>query len=471
MKIELVDYTLPKEYGKSFEANIIRINEISNDENLIKLVNILNDSTKIEKEIIFLDLKRFLMVFDEFRKKRLYRWYWNYLILFVIFLKLIIRMFKKFNLSKSDVIIDDWSIGVIENFYGKEFITRIKNLFSCSVLDFGKIFKINIIDSIKCSKGFIASYFYSLYLSSIYKKNIAYYVCWFFADYLSGLWIKKNLKPKIVVSGNDNGPNLIRTKAAGAKIILIQNGNRPPLSDSCFLYADCYFSMYGEKTNKMRIDMTKCLFKKAYSFGSIRFHNYYKKQAESKCYYDILYISTLSQNSSDYDNIYGHHYPLKSEYEAIRLFNDNIAKKNKYKIAYYCRYYEEEADLKSKGLYCDYIEYIPYEPGNVYNFIAKSEIISSSCSTACLEAMSLGKKIVLINLSENNYLNYYYKDLEIEYNNNITISLDKFFEEIKNREFNYKDYIVQNPKYIDDVIICIAQILDDKNKIISQIGM
>lgn len=465
MKIKLLDYTFPTEYGKLFESNLVSINEISNDENLIKLITILSDSTKIEKEIIFLDFKRFLMTSAEYRRTRLYRWYWNYLTICVTFLKLAIRMFKKYNLNKSDIIIDDWSIGVVDDFYEKEFISRAKNLFSCSVLDFGKIFKINLIDGIKCSKGFITSYFYGLYLSSMYKMNIAYYVCRFFSDYLSGLWIKKNLKPKIVVSGNDNGLNLIRTKAAGAKVVLIQNGNRPPWSDSCFLYADCYFSMYGEKTNKIRINMTKCLFKKVYSFGSIRLHNYYKKQAEDKYCYDLLYVSTVgnSDQEKDHDNMLGHYCTLKSEYEAIRLFNDNIAKKNKYKIAYYCRYYGEETELKSMGLHSDHIEYISYKPGYVYNFIAKSEIVCSTCSTACLEAMSMGKKIVFINLSGNNYLNYYYKDLEIEYNKNVTIALDEFLEEIKNRKFNYEDYIVQNPKYIDDVIMCIAQILDDKN--------
>jgi len=296
-------------------------------------------------------------------------------------------------------------------------------------------------------------------ITARHNIDVTSYIIRFFNEFLAGSSIKKYLRPKMIISGNDNGCPVIKSKAAAPEILLIQNGERNYSSDSSFKYSDYYVSMGTGKYVEAR-QKTGNIFKNVLPYGSLRLHNFVKASSgdprKSSRLYDIVWISNW--NLVKHADIYRSFYPIEAEYSAIRLINQISSL---YNVAYYGRYQGETEDLKKLGLFSENVAYIRREDKSVYESIQESEIVLSTGSTVNLEAMALGKKVGFVNLSGNPYINYTYKDLSIEYNNVSSIPFADFISGIRARTSRYEEFISQNTDFVRDLCSAIKQNINE----------
>ena len=144
-------------------------------------------------------------------------------------------------------------------------------------------------------------------------------------------------------------------------------------------------------------------------------------------------------------------YSLDAECEAIKLLIA-YAEKNSVKIAYQCQFNDEVRELEEMGLKSTNINYITQQDQSVYVTLSQSRIVLSPYSTICTEAMKLGKKVGFVNLSGNDYINYAFKNLDIEFNLRSRISFEDFINKIENWQGNYGDFAVQDQMYIHSLL-------------------
>lgn len=318
------------------------------------------------------------------------------------------------------------------------------------VVDFQSLSEIDVTIFITTIPAFLRSFFHASSIMKACGIDLRRYTYTFYKIILEGKTIEKHYEPKLVISGNDNGMSVVKAKAAGADVLLIQNGLRPYRSESCFKFADYYISMGTERILQARTDQG-CYFKSCYSLGSLRLYNFLRQSGNINLalLYDVLWVSSCGL--CDYDSILNGYYLATDEHKAIRIFNE-LVEKNSLRAAYQCRYANETDDLRKLGLFSEKVTYIEGGSKCVYQSVAESIVVFSSWSTVCHEAMALGKKIGFINLSGNDHINYTFKDLEIEYTGKSNLSPEEFLAGIRDREFDYKNYMKQSTSYVDELI-------------------
>ena len=290
----------------------------------------------------------------------------------------------------------------------------------------------------------------------------------FFSNYLSGLKIGKECQPRLVISGNDNGFSRIKAKSAGADIVLIQNGIRPPVGDSAFSYADHYFSMAAKKITDLRMG-TGCIFKNVYFFGSLRLYNFLRSgqgvSRNGQILYDFLFVQAFEIPYAPDEKFYGNFYSTNNEIKLIKEVN-KLASCGELKIAFQFRGKSTLEELKKLGLFSERITYIINKQQSVYASVLASDVVMSPISTLSLEAMALNKKVFFVNLSGNPEIFQDYKDLGVEYKKpeGFDASGDKTYlgdciNEVRKQSKDYKPYIFQNPEYVRDFAAVIDIIL------------
>jgi hypothetical protein len=453
----LKDYADPPKYRSTFDYNYSVVNNIENDRLCQAYVQYLADSTKVTFEIILIDLKRYILCNQEYSPSHIRKKLVHLLVLPFYFVNALSKIRWKRSKSNGEILIDDWYKNSAETFYGRELISRLNANWRTLAVDFQSLAEVDLRTFISTIPAFVRSFFHASKILKAYGIDLRRYTYSFFTKILEGKTIEKYYRPKLVISGNDNDMSVVKAKAAGAAVLLIQNGLRPYWSNSCFKFADYYISMGTDRILKARTDQG-CQFKRCYSLGSLRLYNYLQQSGNvnSVLLYDVLWVSTCGLG--DYDSTLKSYYLATDEHKAIRTFNDLVDKKN-LRAAYQCRYTNEMFDLRRLGLFNDKVTYIEAGSKSVYQSVAESSVVFSSWSTVCHEAMGLKKKIGFVNLSGNDYVNYIFEELAIEYTGKGDFSPEDFFVEIKGREFDYNNYMIQSSSYVDELIGVVGRAL------------
>ena len=362
-----------------------------------------------------------------------------------------------------DIIVDDWSNGVVSHFYGEEIISRLGQSYRYDIIRFSRIRGVNLKHVFQQLFNFFKCMFLAESIIRKHKMDLREYVFAFFSEFMSGQAIRETYKPKLVITGHQNGFSSIKAKAAGAEIILIPNGLFGYFGDTSFKYAD-YFISIGAKYFIEAALKFGCVFKNIYSFGPLRVYNFNQKtkNREFKVIYDLLWVGFGTDLLSNYSR---EGYTIKAEHEAIKLINKYASKG--WKVAYHCRHEDDVEKLGELGLLSDKIDYLPptysktsKKTKNIYEAVRESGLIMSSLSGVCHEAYALGKKMAFVNLSGNSYLNYPYRSANVEYDLSSKTSFDEFVERIKNKNIDRKDYVEQNHNYIEDLFSIVDNVLN-----------
>jgi hypothetical protein len=458
MGLNLKEYTDETEYVNTYNHNYAQIDGIEKDSLFDGFVKSLARISGIDRELVLLDLKRYLMHNYEYNPVHLKKKWSN------IFLPLVYVFYLLLNVSPKRekpalVLIDYWQPTLRETLYGEELVSRLEKNHGAlyfSVKGYKKVRLTHLIRSFPCM---FRSFISAGKIAREHGVDLTRYVGFFYSNCLSGWALKEDLSPRLIISANDNGFPLVKGKAAGASIMLIQNGGRCYMSDSTYAYADHYISMGGKKLNSERLKMG-CLFRNVHYYGSIRLYNYLKSRGtikKEKPLYDVLFIEGF--DLENYAKMIETFYSRENEVEVIKMIN-GLAAKGDMKVAYQFKGDKNIENIKALGLFSDNITYITKKKKSVYETILESAVILSTFSTASLEAMAFPeKKIGFINLSSNAYTVYEYGDLNIEYRRG-SMSLADFVADLRGRKIDYSDYLVQNPGYVEDIVILTGKILE-----------
>lgn len=462
MEFKLKEYSLPKEYPRDYSYNFHAVNGIQNDVLLNSFVRDLSCFSGVPYEIILTDLKNYLMIRHEY--------YFGVLdvnIRNVLLLPKFILSFVKNAVAKkygtADLILDIWFPNAIRDFYTTELEAGLLKEHKCLFVDFNSIIYAKPRYFFKFLIPFVLSFFRCSGIIKKHNLDLRPYVYLFFKKLLIGLTIKQVIKPKLIISGNDNGFVSIIAKMAGAELMFIQNGRRSLASHFAFKYADHYVAM-TDIYRRISSGLTNDIFKNIYNFGSIRLYENLKKNSNgSRISYDLLWVSSLTalpggvlQKSN-----WSHYYDDESECAAIKIIN-NFSQKSNLRIAYQCKTDYEIEELEKAELKSDKIFYFTPSMQNTYKTLFQSKAVLTPVSTVCLEAMGIGKKVGFVNLSGNDFLNLYFKDLDIEFNQESTVTFECFIDKIMNQQLDYKAYFFQNQNYITDLLDIIKKVANRK---------
>jgi hypothetical protein len=419
-------------------------------------VQYLSDSTQIDFEIILLDLKHYILFMQEYFPYNIQRKWIHLVALPYFFINALSKIHWGEKESITEIIIDDWYKNSTDSFYGRELVTRLSSNWRTFVVNIQSLTEIDLKTFMRIIPPFVLSFINATHILKVHGMDLRRYTYTFYKNVMEGNAIKKHYKAKLVISGNDNGMSIIKAKAAGADILLIHNGVRIPYcSHFCFKYADYNISMENMHILQARINQG-CKFINYYLLGSVRLHNFLRQNSDVDLplIYDVLWVSTCGL--CDYDSKMNGYYLSTDEHKAIRIFNQFVDESS-IRAAYQCRYPNEIDDLRKLGLFNNNIVYIERKGEGVYQSVAQSKVVLSSFSTVCLEAMAMGNKVGFVNLSGNKYINLIYKDLAIEYTGEGNLSFVDFYNEIRDREIDYTNYIKQSASYVNELIDIVDQ--------------
>jgi hypothetical protein len=457
-KFFLKKYTVSQEYEDIYNYNFSVINRLTENSYFNDIINFMSQISNLDREVLVLDLQRYLMINNEYKRYSIEKKSFKYLYLILFLLKLFYKSFKPDFLSKDNnyIMIDKWYDNSLNNFYGEKFIKDISTDHKVTFFTVKHTY-IKFTFLLKHVKDIFKTMVEIKKLEEILNISLLHYVYSFFAQFLTGKSLRLKISPKLIISGDDNGFPVILGKALGASLLFIQNGVRPFCSDSTYKYADHYV-MIGTNREIIARKNMGCVFKNVYPYGSVRLASYLAQEKKiTDIKYDILFIGT-SIITFNKNNEYYAYFSVESECDLLKFLNEYALKSNK-KIAYHCRFRQELDTIKKLGLMSDKISYIVGEEESVYKTIDKSHLILSLISTVCVEAMALNKKVGFVNFSGNNCYNQVFKDLNIEYTHESKETFDEFIDRLLKTNINYYDYVVQEKNYMNKIKDVVNKIL------------
>jgi hypothetical protein len=463
LRLLLIPYTVPSEYPSRYKYNFDQVSQLDKLSSIQILVDFLSKTGKIDSSVILMELKRSVMINNEYGRvletinNRLAPTEVKKFSKSLPWLGKILKNMKRFKFFKflrkkhgADIMVDDWSDGVVEGFYGARFLHDLKERYNVAVHPFHISISMFFFDLVLFLPALVHV---QVLLKKVQKEtgfHLNQFVRSFFLQVLSGKYIRATRKPKLVISGNDNGFPVIMGKAAGAQVMLIQNAKKGVFSDASFKYAD-YFIGMGDLTRTNVLKETGCLFQNYYPLGSIRLNNslsdYNNENGDHE--YDILWISDL-ELTEDSEAVFGQYYSMKHEIEAIRLLN-RFAKDSDLRIAYKCRREGEMDQLKEMELLEKNITYIGRKEKNTYHCVMRAGLVLSTLSSVVVEALILGKKAGYVNCSGNRVLNSDVSEYKIEYFPGESEDFASFVTKIQGTTISEGGFVRKNGDYFGEL--------------------
>ena len=264
------------------------------------------------------------------------------------------------------------------------------------------------------------------------------------------------------------------------KYFAIQNGNRTKneLSNSNKMHLHNFFC-FGKYDidNFKRYGHTAEKFIPTGSLKSSIFIDKIKKKSQQK--YDICLVSGWKDFLFD-DNLDFSFQGMKNNFVQIDRFIYDYLKINNYKTVIAMRYGKEAVEYNYyKDYFGDMVELkdrirpLKGETYRSYQAMYDSEVIISSCSTAAVEAFGMGKKVLLVDFSEDNRFANYEDGVWIVKENNYEVfksKLDYLFNlnsaDYKKETADYANYLMENehtkPTY-KKIIFTLKSSLNEKS--------
>lgn len=404
-RLNLTPYGGPRDYERAFNANFTGIGRLGELNFFPALITLLADASGLDQRLVSLELKRYLMVCAQYFPASLAQKTSNAEIAGGLLLTAARSLFK--SAPPAAILADVWYPGANDNFYGPELLSAL----GAGQANFSAYAKFSPAALGRARSALNGALSLKREILAAHGIDLGRFIYRFFSDWLTGQSLRGS-GLKTVVSGNDNSFPVIKAAAAGARIALIQNGNRPLDSDTCFKSCDLYLAMGGEPFRQVMLDCG-CEHGSYLPLGSLRLHNALGKGLAQAPACDIAYISPGLLHLFDAKAFKTAYFSLEAELETLRLVNSLPAAG--YKVCYHPAYEGELETLEKRGLKVPGIDYADRASRGVYETISGASLALGTFTTAMLEALALGKRVALVNLHGNPCLNTAFAPLQVEY--------------------------------------------------------
>ncbi len=250
----------------------------------------------------------------------------------------------------------------------------------------------------------------------------------------------------VLFTALDNGSLLVRSHAAGMKLVLAQNGIRCG-SDASFIVAYHYLSLEPTHYDASLLSSTGIF--DLVPAGSLSLANQGVNDFTNgaRVQFDILIISQFSPTAewAVVDSTWGHIFLTGEILQSTRMIVD-YARERSLRIAFYPRAGREFEGLIAKGLDLNNVHCFDRRETTLFQAISTAECTLSCFSTASFEAMLIGKTAGFVYASPNMAINQYARDNGLLYSSPDPSGLDTFLRDLPNRQPVKGPFIVHPDK-------------------------
>lgn len=455
-RLRLVPFRGPRSYGDDFRASLSEVGRIDEDQAFRSLIRMLAESTAIPYETVSLELKRSLSFENEFFPDTLRLSLRSLATLPFFLLRSLLCSCKErpFVAERADVILDFWFPDADSGFYGEPLLGELSRVNKCLRMDFTALKYYRFLSAVSAFPAYFRSWLRVWRVFLVHGLDLQRFIYRFYVDYLTGKELA-SIGARLVLSGNDNGFPSIKALAAGAEIFLIQNGLRTYVGDTAYKYADHYASMgVGPLQDVFR--ECGCKLRNIHALGSLRLNNYLAGRTTApELRYDLLFVETgyLTYFFQPFDprrstRWFDISFSGEATLRALQVLMD-LANRSGFRIALQTMYRGEVEIIKRLGCYSDRITYFEKGDRSIYETVMESDLIMSTVSTVCLEAMGIGKRACFMNFSGNANVNRLFSSLNIEYNSESKESPEAFIRRVKSIPLDdFYAHVRQDPDYV-----------------------
>jgi len=449
------DYSEPADYSGIFWRNIEKVQSLSLDPLVVGLLSLIETTFELPNELLSCQFKRYLQNQHEYCPINLHRRPWRRLMFVFSLVYAGARSAFIRTRGHSDVLLDTWYPECEHSFYGSDMLDQLGRQHRLLRLNISGYKKLSFNDLLRSVPKYLKAHALAEKIWELHRIDLYHFLFFAFRCGLMGQHIKSNYAPKCIISGNDNGFPAIVAGAAGADLILIQNGMRAA-SDGSYSFANIYISMGGPQMMPARV-RAGCRFSEIFYWGSIRLHHANAKivpDPQTIASFDVLFVSSI-EDIGGTDGVFKGFYSRSDERMVLRIIKE-YAEGTDARVAYSCRYAAEITDLKALGLFSEQITYFAHGDHSPYSLVAQSRYTLSSGSTMTVEALAMGMKGGFINTSGNIEVNVGTLGAGVEYTSSEWEGLSLFLFELDSKVGTMKDYVVQNPAFVKEFVALMA---------------
>lgn len=412
-------YRSPDQYDAVFGECLSWVNALMKEASVARLIAVVSTRLNFPADWVEASFKRQLMIRSEFFPQRLLpRSLFLDLFRLLAYLRQA-RFIKALNAGEgARVIFDEWYAGAGETFYGRHLREEVSKATSTASINLSANGPFDFADLLKHLPAILQCLVQAARASGRTRLNLLALVVSCVTEFLSGLTIRKQLHPKVIVTGNDNGFPALKAAAAGANLIRIQNGVRSRSSDGMSIAADVYVGMGGSRflshAEELGWKIGKWL-----PFGSLRLATYLEDASRTQnasgnsndYSYKYLYIGTWTKVPQAVLQNYLHYFPIEAEAKAIQQFNTLATAAER--AAFVCLNAQEVETLKRMHLWSPNVDYYWGTSPSSYGLICNSDVVLSTGSTLGWEKLMLGGLSIFFEFADNKR-NAYFSDIGLD---------------------------------------------------------
>jgi hypothetical protein len=303
------------------------------------------------------------------------------------------------------IMVDEWYSGAIDTFYSRELLDGLEGAGTVLRFNFGafRFPHVSFPFALRYAAASITALRFSWRMLAEYGVQPMAVVELLLFALMKGEALKKDYAPRAILSGNDNGFSGLMAKAAGARLVLVQNGMRD-VHDVVGLACDAYVGILGEAQRRFYESLGANI-GEYYGLGSIRLSNFLRRTTgEATEEWDVLYIGTGIFPSFIEDHVYSAYYSPEAELTLIHLIN-GLAEDCGLRVAAHFAYSTELEYLRAHGIISPQVTCLCREETSVYALMRRCSTVVTSFSTVGVEALALSGRAVFVNLSGNATIN------------------------------------------------------------------
>lgn len=398
LRDDLCAFTAPDRYEVDFGRNLDVVARVSERPAFDVLIGDVATALGLPAEVVGQSLRRHLLTAWEYRPETLRR---RSAASARATALLAMRARRGgFHANPGSVLVDCWYPGAEDTFYGRGLLARLGDVGPVDLRDLSGGRDLDRGDVLRVLVRWPRLEAAARRLRRAEGIDCMAWLQGAVAQALVGRALAARGAPAAIVSGNDNGFPVLLAVAAGAPLVLVQNGLRARLSDSAFLWADHYLALAGPAFDDEHTAVHS-RFGTIEHVGSLRLQHALGAAPvlDEEARHDVLFVSSLEPRGADFETVFGAYYRNEAELQAIAAVN-RLAERG-LRVAHYPRFFGESDALAATGLRSPVVEYLLRSDGGAYTAAATSRVVLSTGSTVSVEAAAMGRPVGCIELSGN----------------------------------------------------------------------